>query len=308
MLSGTDFVRQSLELHLFFARIMKEHSLFLGVAFTPKDGSWNQQAGMFRQDFERLLGDAISIANRNVSREVLQSGEVVTPYTIKAEIATTFFTGINIPTGLTQAAMGLTGNGMTANPMLEQQVAVLNQRALELVAALIQFKKRILTEVLACRLFTTNYPLMIEHLTREALLYQCLLQRLQNRETIVPGREAYEQEVFWNRNMSEHSFFIRGLLDPVECDLIIAANRFGGEFVELTQETMAAVGNSLLLKAVTDKSLNATMALRDFKRQGTEGILACQIRSIITPLLADHVLREANHYLFLLEIFKSNLR
>lgn len=37
MLSSMDFVRQSLELHLFFARIMKEHSFFLQAGFTPKD-------------------------------------------------------------------------------------------------------------------------------------------------------------------------------------------------------------------------------------------------------------------------------
>ena len=34
---------------------------------------------------------------------------------------------------------------------------------------------------------------------------------------------------------------------------------------------------------------------------GVEGIETCKIKSIILPLLADHVLREANHYLRLLE-------
>lgn len=34
---------------------------------------------------------------------------------------------------------------------------------------------------------------------------------------------------------------------------------------------------------------------------GTKGLIGCEIRSIILPLLADHVLREANHYLRLLE-------
>lgn len=33
---------------------------------------------------------------------------------------------------------------------------------------------------------------------------------------------------------------------------------------------------------------------------GAEGILQCKIRSVILPLLADHVLREANHYIRLL--------
>ena len=42
------------------------------------------------------------------------------------------------------------------------------------------------------------------------------------------------------------------------------------------------------------------LAIREFKTAGTEGITDCKIRSIILPLLADHVLREANHYLRIL--------
>ena len=48
-------------------------------------------------------------------------------------------------------------------------------------------------------------------------------------------------------------------------------------------------------------SLALTQKFRDFKRAGVEGIEKCEIRSIILPLLADHVLREANHYIRLLE-------
>ena len=48
-------------------------------------------------------------------------------------------------------------------------------------------------------------------------------------------------------------------------------------------------------------SLNETLKYREFKAAGTEGILDCKIASIILPLLADHVLREANHYIRLLE-------
>lgn len=34
MLSSLEYIKQSLGLHLFFARIMKEHSLFLEAGFT----------------------------------------------------------------------------------------------------------------------------------------------------------------------------------------------------------------------------------------------------------------------------------
>ena len=52
---------------------------------------------------------------------------------------------------------------------------------------------------------------------------------------------------------------------------------------------------------LTEKSLEETLKYRKFKAAGTEGILECKIASIILPLLADHVLREANHYIRILE-------
>ena len=53
--------------------------------------------------------------------------------------------------------------------------------------------------------------------------------------------------------------------------------------------------------ALTEKSLQTTKQYQQFRTAGTEGITGCDIRSIILPLLADHVLREANHYLRILE-------
>ena len=56
---------------------------------------------------------------------------------------------------------------------------------------------------------------------------------------------------------------------------------------------------------VTDDSLKATKEIKKFKQQGTQGLVDCKIKSIIIPLLGDHTLREANHYLRLLKIFKT---
>ncbi|MBD5644952.1 DUF2935 domain-containing protein [Clostridium botulinum] len=307
MLSRHEFIRQSLELHLFFGRIMKEHSFFLQIGFTPKDSRLMQQANAFRMEFDRLLADAICLSNGVVSNSVLQSGEVVTPFTLKAEMASAYFTGVNIPTRLTEAEEGLMGDTSTkVNPMLEEKVSMLNQRAMGLTRALAQFKTKILSDVICCRIFTVNYPLLIDHILREAKFYFQLVRRLQNREEIDLEKEAYEQETFWNRIMAEHSKFIRGLLDPTEDELIKTANNFGNEFDKLTKEAKEAMDNSMAIAKVTDDSLKATKEIKNFKAQGTQGLIECKIKSIIIPLLGDHTLREANHYLRLLKIFEKS--
>lgn len=157
-------------------------------------------------------------------------------------------------------------------------------------------------------MFTFNYPLLIEHILREAKLYRRLIQKLQARDYINIQRDAFEQEAFWNQIMAEHAYFIRGLLDPSEVDLFDTADRFGHEFDKLTCEAREAMDRTMNVdfNSLTRESLRATKNIRDFKAQGTEGLLECKIKSIIIPLLADHTLREANHYLRLLKIFQHH--
>jgi hypothetical protein len=308
MLSSTEFIKQSLELHLFFARIMKEHSFFLEVGFTQKDTNYIQKADNFRIEFDRLLSEAISLSNGVVSPSVLQSGEVITPYTLIAERASAYFTGVNISTNLTESESGLMGNPMMmGNPMLEQRVGMINCKAMGLVTSLAQFKTMLLSEVISCRVFTSNYPLLIDHILREAKFYFQLVKRLQNREEVNLERESYEQETSWNRIMAEHSKFIRGLLDPTEDELINAANNFGNEFDKLTKESKEAMDKMIPTSKVTEDSLKATMEISKFKTQATQGLVECKIKSVIIPLLGDHTLREANHYLRLLKIFTNNV-
>lgn len=306
MLSDVDFIKQSLALHLFFARIMKEHSFFLQIGFTPRDSNFMQQADAFRIQFDQLLNEVVQLSNGVVDQSVLNSGEVITPYTLRAETASAFFTGVRIPTGITQAEAGLAGGGnIVASPALVQRILGINQRAISLVAALIQFKSQILSSVLSCKMFTVNYPLLIDHIMREARFYLNMLQRLQNRDTVNINRDAYEQELFWNRIMGEHALFIRGLLDPTENELISTANNFGNEFIQLVQESQNAIDKTLPISNVTRDSLKATRDIRNFKEQGTKGILECKIKSIIIPLLGDHTIREASHYLRLLNMFQN---
>ena len=113
-------------------------------------------------------------------------------------------------------------------------------------------------------------------------------------------QELIEEEMFWNTIMAEHAKFIRGLLDPTEVELLNASNMFANTFDELTMEAREAEKRMYDSLGITQKSYDETQKIRAFKEQGTEGLLNCKIKSIILPLLADHTLREANHYLKLL--------
>ena len=67
-MNQNDYVRLSLELHLFFDRIMKEHSFFLETAFTEKDNNLKRIAWDFQKNFSIILTRVINLANNNVSQ------------------------------------------------------------------------------------------------------------------------------------------------------------------------------------------------------------------------------------------------
>lgn len=296
MESSERYVVQSLELHLFFARIMKEHALFLMAGFTPVNAAFTSAAEQYKTGFEGVLSQAASLGDGVVGREALASGEFVTPFTAPAERQTEFLTGIPINQTVTAREGLLRAGARTAlhSPTLVGQVQALNQEALGLLNGLISLKEQILSHVLSGRMFTMNYPLLLEHIIREAKLYREYVQRLETDGDIDP-RAMGRLEQFWNQIMMEHALFIRGLLDPAENDLVETADSFAKDFAELLERSRAAQD-----VALTQSTLAQTRKFRDFKAAGVKGIEECKIRSIILPLLADHVLREANHYVRLL--------
>ncbi|MBQ8639622.1 MAG: DUF2935 domain-containing protein [Lachnospiraceae bacterium] len=303
------YVTGSLELHLFFGRIMKEHALFLKAGFTPVNLAFMNRAEFFKREFEKLLSWAVMTGDGIVGETVLCSGEVVTEFTLVAEKKTEGFTGISINKEITERELRMK-SGMKSgmedgedaggcsrqnNAQLRSQVQRMNCRALELLDGLISFKELILEKVLKCEMFTMNYPLLLEHILREAKLYRSYVETMEKKGCLTE-QSMQEVECFWNQIMMEHALFIRGLLDPEEIDLICSADGFANEFEELLETCRCAHDRTM-----TRAALEEMVKFRDFKRAGTEGIEQCKIRSLILPLLADHVLREANHYVRLLE-------
>lgn len=296
-----NYVQLSLENHLFFGRIMKEHSLFLMAGFPSKNSNYIKQAEWFMQQFEDLLRDSVNMAEGMIGKCVINSQEIVTDFTMGAEKRTSFLTGVDIDSGITEREKELKyGENNGCDRGMMQSVRILNRRALRLINGLIEFKEKILKEVSVCQLFTFNYPLLIEHILREAKMYRSIISELENRGC-VSNYSIERTENFWNQIMMEHAMFIRGLLDPSEKELICTADDFAMDYCELLEE--ARKRDCQVFEDVTGESRKLTEKYQEFKTAGTKGILECKIQGLILPLLADHVLREANHYLRLLDVY-----
>lgn len=365
---------------------------------------WIRRADYFRRQFEDLHRRTVQMSNRMISDHVLNSEELVTRYTMDAERKTSELSGLPIDRRITAAQREMEcARDYDVTREDVQVIHRLNERAVWLLNGLIEFKERLLDEVKECRMYTTNYPLLIDHITREARLYRDTIEGMMKNQRVC-YRSLQNQEEFWNCIMMEHALFIRGLLDPCEAELIGTVDDFAHDFKELLemarkQDSRANNGcasdyradntyeadyrsndartseccndntyqtdyrsndtctsncrannayasdyrsnntrtseccdnntyeanyrsnntrttecydnntrtadnyktNNYKTDSISEKSLEKTRQIRDFKATGAEGILNCQVKSIILPLLADHVLREANHYIRILE-------
>ncbi len=298
MLTKMEYMKQSIETNLFFLRIMKEHIIFAGAGLTLRDADMVPELMRIKGQFEKILAETVTLSANIISPRAMAAGDIITEHTYRAESVTSQLTGLPIDTGITLMEIRLLNNPAVSETMGDEQaVSILNQRIMTLLELLIKEKKKLLGNILRCKMFTGVYPLMLDHVTREAEHYMEQLVKLQRRENTDQPLTRARGEDFWNDIMGEHARFIRGLLDPTEEELIRTANGFANEFDGLTIAAKQACDQLELLPGVTRKSLEAAVSLGRFKEQITRGILECNIRSVILPLLSDHVLREANHYL-----------
>lgn len=300
MLSNKEFIQMSLELNLFFGRIMKEHMIFMEAALSVKNSNYILEANTIKKSFEEVLNETIALSNGAISQEAIDSHEFVTNFTLDAETIVENLTGVCIDKEITIAELRLKSKpNFDYTPSLEGYVFDLNNRIINLIVEIINFKEKVLNQVLECKIFIFIYPHMLEHLIREAKFYLKSLIDLQER--IVPKKDILQQEIFWDDIMGEHAEFIRGLLDPTEKDLIKKTHEFAHLFQKLSEETEEANEDDIC--EITGKNLKATEKIKEFKTTATKGLLDCKIKSLINPLLADHVTREANRYIRVLKIY-----
>ena len=185
---------------------------------------------------------------------------------------------------------------------------------IEAVKDIIEFKAALLRLIIQCKAAPgSNYPLLLDHIRREAMHFLDLLRSPVPKD---PLNALLQEEVFWLRIMKDHIEFIIHLLDPSERELITAAEDFQKVFSRLLEtardlksmaETRPKSFNTVL--RFTEEVIRNTMALRDFKAAAFEFAKLCELLSIVsTPLLLDHVRREADKFLDELNVLLPEVR
>lgn len=204
----------------------------------------------------------------------------------------------------------LSGFSTNSDP---KQVANFNNQVYQAATSIWAYKRKVLGLTLSCEITSNNYPLLLDHTSREAAYFAKRLKEL-NEGKLKPSPEAIIKEnVFFLRIMADHSKFIGHLLDPSERKLVDQAREFSHDFDQLVfqardLDSMRPQSETQpLLDQFLDENRVSVVALRDFKKAASELINACRIKSNIHPLLADHVFREAERFLHIIDMFEASL-
>ncbi|MGA9226167.1 MAG: DUF2935 domain-containing protein [Mesobacillus sp.] len=195
-----------------------------------------------------------------------------------------------------------------------EQIRRFNSEVQQAASSIFAFKRKVLGLILTCKLpGANNFPLLVDHTSREANYFRKRLIEL-NEGKLKPLPDAIIKEnVFFLRIMADHAKFIGHLLDPSERKLIDIARDFSNDFDQLMYqardlESMRPQSQTVpLLDQFLDQNRVSVSSLRDFKKTARDLIEQCKIKSIIHPLLADHVYREADRFLEIIDMFDAHL-
>lgn len=179
---------------------------------------------------------------------------------------------------------------------------------------LVKFQRHLLCLVLTCKLSGCNYPLFLDHITRETEYVIGLLEKIKECKPLTLQLSKAEEEVFWVRIMADHTKFICHLLDPSERNLIKEVTSFSTEFDDLFLQgkDFASMLHCCACPVPSFARYSqdvcvSTMRLRDFKKAAYEMIKECKLLGIMPALLADHVRREADHFLMILSMIDRGI-
>ena len=194
-----------------------------------------------------------------------------------------------------------------------QQIAHFNNQVYQAAASIWAYKRKVLGLTLQCQIRSNNYALLIDHTSREAAYFSKRLKELNEGKLKALPEAIIKENVFYLKVMADHSKFIGHLLDPSERKLVEQAREFSHDFDQLLYQAMDLDSmrpqseTKPILDQFLDQNRVSVASLRDFKKTARELIEACRIKSNIHPLLADHVFREAERFLHIIDSFEASL-
>ena len=99
--------------------------------------------------------------------------------------------------------------------------------------------------------------------------------------------------------MTEHAVLTASMMDPTEQSFIQKNIALSDMFAQDTQRLKKSKSQ---MSKPPQEIVSQTIQFKEINESALQGILNCKIKSMILPLMADHMLRETLFYVYILTI------
>lgn len=193
----------------------------------------------------------------------------------------------------------------------EKKYKALLDDGVKQAGAFYRFNRRLVRQAMTGRLHGYLFPLLLDHMSREALYTLSMLERLADGKPTYYKVSVTGEMLFWLRLMGDHAKLIRQMLDPSETGLLAAAGDFSGEFDALylqARDFASMLGSQGGIPAYDRFILDvraAAIRLRDFKRALCAMLAEGRMLGLLSIMMIEHMRDEVEHFLMVLTLMEK---
>lgn len=291
MLNNEDLLNASLMIGLVYLMTLREFCLNINFSFLENNQSYKDSAMNFYQKFTELTKNLLKYADGNLSQEFLNSGVLVTEYTIPTVELTEklFDTTISLDTinSMKNIKPGIPQN--VSNETIEQ-IETINKVSLVISLNFKDFLTEIFERENKNQLFSYSYPYLIRKMIEEVQLYILLLERLIRKLNTDPSF-ALNYEYQSINLLKAFGMFLRSYIDPSRRDLIIRTQSFIIETENLLNEYKDISLSPENQRILTKKSEKLLKRFSEFLASIIEQLLDAEVYLIVAPIFLDNMYR-----------------
>ena len=307
MLTNQEFFLQSMVSNLYYLWTLREYSARIQVSFPTIYQEYINKSNELAKRAETLSKRVAEYAYLGLPENVIESGIVLTPYTLELELLTEKLFGIDIDTSITEKEKNIKIG--IFNPTNEQVLDMenINSNALVLVNDFINFATELHEKQENQEIFAFYYNSINLYLIEEAKLYVSSLERLKEKATVNPSY-VIDAQYFGTLGMQAIATYIRGEIDPIYKDVFDEANNFVIEYRNMLNEYENMIMTPENQKNMSLNSLELAERLKAFVVRCIERLLKKEIYFISAPITKDNELTAINFFIFGLKeiVLKSN--
>ncbi|NLL02475.1 MAG: DUF2935 domain-containing protein [Mollicutes bacterium] len=304
MLSNEDILKYSLENGLINVITLRSFCLNIYFAILINDEEHKNTAKDFYDRFTKLTEELIKYADGNLSKDFLDSGAVLTKYSIPLVELTEKLFDVKIITGLTQTIDEIkTGTPQNVSEEIVEQISTINKVALVISLNFKEFLKEVFEKEKNNQLFSYSYPFLIRKMIEDTEFYILILERLIRKIDLDPtfvNRSEYQAVDL----IRAYNMFLRSFIDPTRADLIIKAQSYVVEAEKILDDYDKLSLSPENQKLLTIRSQKFVDRVALFLESIIEELLNKQVYLIVEPIFLDNMLRSVNsmkYFIFDLE-------